>query len=76
MDWRVKEFSEILPDAAWLPEADAGAVYDRVAPLLSRDGYGLDANAIKDFQRFPAEPAATDYLRLASGLSDPRFGFP
>jgi len=62
MHWRAKELSETLPDADWLPESDARAVYDRVAPLLSRDHSGLEATAVRDLQRVPADAAAFDWL--------------
>ncbi|MCB1277714.1 hypothetical protein [Prosthecobacter sp.] len=62
MHWRAKEFSETLTDADWLSESDARVVYDRVTPLMSRDHYGLEATAVRDLQRIPADAAATDWL--------------
>ena len=62
MHWRAKELSETLPDADWLSESDARVVYDRVAPLMSRDHYGLEAATVRDLQRIPADASAPEWL--------------
>src|SRR5437773_723557 len=62
MHWRAKDLSETLPDADWLSESEARAVYDRVTPLLSHDHYGLESTIVRDLQRIPADAAAPDWL--------------
>src|SRR5688572_12836160 len=62
MHWRAKELAEIFPEAEWLPESDARAVYDRITPFLSRDHYGLETTTVRDLQRIHADAAAPDWL--------------
>src|SRR6266540_628750 len=81
MHRRAQEFSEVIPDTHWLPEMDAERVYERIAPFLSRDYYGLDPKAVRDLQRVSADetaglwltariPPGTERVLLVFGPSD------